>query len=78
MFCWTAALSLYCSMQCPPNVLHLVHGRGEWWAVPLFLNSCLILFARKMCTEFLTGFVKEVPVLCNMMEADCIGSKEKS
>jgi hypothetical protein len=43
----------------------------------LFLNSCLILFARKMCTEFLTGFVKEIPVLCNIMEADCIGSKKK-
>lgn len=30
-----------------------------------------------MCTEALTGFVKEFPILCNMMEADCKGSKKK-
>jgi hypothetical protein len=52
-------------------------GEESGGQFPLFLNSCLILFARKMCTEALTGFVKEFPILCNMMEADCKGSKKK-
>jgi len=30
-----------------------------------------------MCTEALTGVVKEFPILYNMMEADCKGSKKK-
>jgi hypothetical protein len=52
-------------------------GEESGGQFPLFLNSCLILFARKMCTEALTGFVKEFHVLCNMMEADFKGSKKK-
>lgn len=52
-------------------------GEESGGQFPLFLNSCLILFARNMCTEALSGFVKDFPVLCNMMEADCKDSKKK-
>lgn len=63
-----SVLPMYCTQ-------YVGEESGEQF--PLFLSSCLILLTRKMCTEALTGFVKEFPVLCNMMETDCKGSKKK-